>query len=89
MAAHDELLNRITVQPGVLGGKPIVRGMRVSVQNIIEWLAAGETEQEILADRPFLEADDIRACLLYAARSMAGENIHERIVIDRKHEVPH
>lgn len=63
-----DLLNRITTNPRILGGKPVVRGMRVSVEQIVKSLAAGVPAEDILADIPVLEPDDIRACLAYAAR---------------------
>jgi uncharacterized protein (DUF433 family) len=62
------LLRRITIVPGLCGGKPTIRGMRITAANILEMLAGGMTERDILTDYPYLEADDIRACLVYAAR---------------------
>ena len=62
-----ELLDRITVEPGKRGGKPCVRGLRITVYDVLGWLAAGMTEQEILADYPELVNEDIRACLTFAA----------------------
>ena len=62
-----ELLDRITLEPGKRGGKPCVRGLRITVYDVLGWLAAGMTEQEILADYPELASEDIRACLAYAA----------------------
>ena len=62
-----ELLDRITVEPGKRGGKPCVRGLRITVYDVLGWLAAGMTEAEILADYPELVSEDIRACLTYAA----------------------
>ncbi len=62
-----ELLDRITVEPGKRGGKPCVRGLRITVYDVLGWLAAGMTEPEILADYPELVREDIRACLAYAA----------------------
>ena len=62
-----ELLDRITVEPGKRGGKPCVRDLRITVYDVLGWLAAGLTEQEILADYPELVSEDIRACLAYAA----------------------
>lgn len=61
------LLERITVQPGVMGGKPTLRGMRVTVGTILGLLAAGHSIQEILQTYPYLEEADIRAALQYAA----------------------
>jgi uncharacterized protein (DUF433 family) len=63
---NEDLLSRITVNPDIFGGKPIIRGMRVSVELILSLLVQGETQEGILADYPELEADDIRACLAYA-----------------------
>lgn len=60
-----ELLKRITADPGIFGGKPIIRGMRISVELILSLPAQGETREEILADYPDLEPDDIRACLAH------------------------
>ena len=62
-----ELLDRITIEPGKRGGKPCVRGLRITVYYVLGWLAVGMTEQEILADYPELVSEDIRACLAYAA----------------------
>lgn len=63
MAYND----RITIEPGKRGGKPCIRGMRMTVYDVLEYLASGMTQEEILADFPDLEAADIRACLLFAA----------------------
>ena len=81
MTTEHELLNRITVRPEVFGGKPIIRDMRIAVEHVLGMLASGETAETILREYPFLEADDIRACLLYAHRSMAGEQVHERMAV--------
>lgn len=66
--AEDDLLNRISIIPGICGGKPVVRGMRITVSSILELLAGGMTENQILADYPYLEHQDIQACLNYAAK---------------------
>ena len=58
---------RITLNPLVMGGKPCIRGMRVTVGTIVGLLAAGHSEQEVLKAYPYLEADDLRAALAYAA----------------------
>lgn len=63
----NELLQRITVEPGKRSGKPCIRGMRLTVSDVLEYLASGMTEAEILADFPELTLDDIRACLAFAA----------------------
>ncbi len=60
------LLNRITQNPGQCGGKPCIRGMRIRVGDILEMLADNVNKEEILADFPDLEAEDIQACLLFA-----------------------
>ena len=57
----------ITIEPGKRGGKPCIRGMRITVYDILEYLAAGMSHEEILEDFPYLTEDDIRACLSYAA----------------------
>jgi len=58
---------RITFDPAVMGGKPCVRGLRVTVGTVVGLLAAGRTEEEILAEYPYLESGDVQACLAYAA----------------------
>lgn len=72
----DELQARITADPAVLAGKPVIRGMRLSVQQVLEALGAGVTEAELLAEYPFLEPDDIRACQAYAAEVVAAERVY-------------
>ena len=57
----------ITIEPGKRGGKPCIRGMRMTVADVLGYLAAGMSEDEILADFPYLTRDDIRACLAFAA----------------------
>ena len=60
-------LDRITFDPQQCGGRPCIRGMRIRVKDVLELLAYGADEEEILRDYPYLEAEDIRACLQYAA----------------------
>jgi len=69
MTNEEQLLERITVRPDVFGGKPIVRDMRIAVEHILGMLAAGDTAQSILNDYPFLEPEDLQACLVFAHRS--------------------
>jgi uncharacterized protein (DUF433 family) len=57
----------ITIEPGKRGGRPCIRGMRIAVADVLGWLAAGMTHEEILSDYPELSEEDIRACLAYAA----------------------
>jgi len=59
--------SRITIEPGKRGGKPCIRGMRITVYDVLSYLAAGMTQQEVLDDFPYLLEDDIRACLAFAA----------------------
>ena len=69
----ETLLNRITVNPGIFGGKPIIRGQRLAVEHVLGMLAAGDRAEDILAAYSWLEADDIRACLAYAQRVVGRE----------------
>lgn len=61
---------RITINPAICNGKPTIRGKRIAAQTILEFLSAGENEEEILQQYPSLEAEDIRACLKFAAKLM-------------------
>lgn len=65
-----DLLSRITINPNQCGGRPCIRGMRIRVTDVLDLLSAGETEAEILSEYPYLEKDDIAACLRYAARRL-------------------
>ena len=67
------MIERITANPQVLGGKPIIRGTRISVEFVLDLLASDVSEKEILEDYPHLSKDDIQACLKYAARSCKNE----------------
>ena len=69
------LLERITANAEIFGGKPIVRGMRISVELVLSLLAQGVPQAEILADYPDLEPDDVRACLAYAHSVIAGDTL--------------
>jgi uncharacterized protein (DUF433 family) len=57
----------ITIEPGKRGGKPCIRGMRITVYDVLSYLAAGMTQQELLADFPYLTEEDVLACFSYAA----------------------
>ncbi len=57
----------ITIEPGKCGGKPCVRGLRIRVSDVLDYLASGMTPEQILADLPDLTADDVRACLAFAS----------------------
>ena len=80
---EDELLKRITVDPAIFGGKPTIRGLRIAVEHVLGMLAAGETPDNLLAEYPYLEPADIQVCTVYGHRSLAGEQIHERIARSR------
>jgi uncharacterized protein (DUF433 family) len=69
------LLARIEFRPGTFGGKPVVRGLRVGVEHVLAWLAHGASEADVVAEIPGLEAEDVRACLLYAARRVGNERV--------------
>ena len=75
----QDLLNRITFNKNVLCGKPLIRGLRISVEMILELLAKGATEEEILHDYPQLEPNDLRAALLYAHHMVAREDVFDRV----------
>ena len=72
---EQALLKRITVNPQIFGGKPIVRGRRLAVEHVLGMLAAGDTREAILKAYPWLEAEDIQACLVYARRLVAHERV--------------
>ena len=72
----EPLLRRISVSPDVLVGKPTIRGLRISVEQVLRALAAGVPEAEILRDYPELEPADLRAALAYAANRIAEEQIY-------------
>ena len=77
---EDYLLARITIDPKIFGGKPIIRGRRIAVEHVLGMLAAGATAESILEHYPYLEGDDIRACLVYARRVVGRERIEPRFV---------
>lgn len=73
--APDPLLERISINPAVVGGKPAIRGTRISVELILENLRAGWTVTEILDSYPHITDDDVRACIAYARAVIASESI--------------
>ena len=73
---EEALLQRITVNPGIFGRKPIIRGRRLAVGHVLGMLAAGDTPETILGGYPWLEPEDVQACLVYARRLVG----HERVV---------
>lgn len=72
-----DLLQRINFDPAIFGGKPIIRGRRLAVEHILDMLAAGDDTATVLSGYPWLEPEDVQACLLYAAMLAR----HERIEI--------
>mgnify|MGYP000117783146 FL=1 len=69
----EELLSRVVVNPKVMAGKPIIRGTRITVEQILRLLGQGLSVEEILAEYPYLTEEDIRAALLYAAEALSRE----------------
>ena len=72
---ETDLLARITVNPAIFGGKPIIRGQRMAVEHVLGMLAAGDSADEILNAYPWLESEDIRACLAFAHRLVGRERV--------------
>jgi len=68
---NQELINRVTLNPHQCGGRPCIRGMRIRVSDVLDLLAAGLTNEEVLDELPDLELDDIRASIHYAARKVS------------------
>jgi uncharacterized protein (DUF433 family) len=75
-------LDRITSDPAIFGGKPVVRGMRISVELILSLLAQGETPEAIIDDYPGLCPEDIRSCLAYAHAVVANDRLDDVVVAD-------
>ena len=72
---EDALLKRITVDPRIFGGKPIIRGRRLAVEHVLGMLAGGDSAETILAGYPWLEPEDVQACLAYARRVVGHERV--------------
>lgn len=77
---EKKLLERITVNPKIFGGKPIIRGRRLAVEHVLGMLAAGDTTEIILGGYPWLEAEDIQACLVYAHKLVSHERVEPLLV---------
>ena len=73
MMDEERLLERITVNPEIFGGKPIIRGRRLAVEHVLGMLAAGDTPETILEGYPWLEPADIQACLVRAESAIGGD----------------
>ena len=78
-AREDALLARITVNPEIFGGKPIVRGKRLAVEHVLGMLAAGDTFETLLREYPWLEQDDLSVCLVYAKRIVSHERVEPAV----------
>jgi len=76
---EDALLGRITVDPDVFGGKPIVGGRRLAVEHVLGMLAAGDSVDDLLREYPWLERDDVQACLVYARRLVGHERVEPAV----------
>lgn len=78
----ENYLDRITVNPSQLDGKPCIRNMRISVQTILEFLSAGDSMEEILSQYPLLKKEDISACLQYAAKISGKEFSFQKVILN-------
>jgi len=72
---EEKILERITVNPRIFGGKPIIRGRRLAVEHVLGMLAAGDSPETVLEGFPWLEPEDIQACLVYARRLVGHERV--------------
>lgn len=77
---ENALLQRINVNPEIFGGKPIIRGRRLAVEHVLGMLAAGDNPQTILEGYPWLEPEDIQACLVYARRLVGHERVEPFVI---------
>lgn len=80
---ENALLARITVDPEIFGGKPIVCGRRLAVEHVLEMLAAGDTIGDLLREYPWIERDDVQACLVYARRLVGHERVDPAVETSR------
>jgi uncharacterized protein (DUF433 family) len=78
------LLERITVNPKIFGGKPIIRGRRLAVEHVLGMLATGDSLETIVAGYPWLESEDVQACLIYARRIVGRERIEPLTIAEMK-----
>jgi uncharacterized protein (DUF433 family) len=75
----DDLATRVTIDPAICNGKPTLRGKRITVQTILEFLGAGESREEVLRQYPSLEPADLDACIAFAARLMGHGYVIQRM----------
>ncbi len=80
MTPTADLLDRITINPNQCGGRPCIRGMRIRVSDVLALLAADRSQEEILETYPYLEADDITACILHAIRADVADPDRSQII---------
>jgi uncharacterized protein (DUF433 family) len=76
---ENALLARITVNPEIFGGKPIIRGRRLAVEHVLGMLAGGDSINDLLREYPWLERDDVQACLVYAKRLVGHERVEPAV----------
>jgi uncharacterized protein (DUF433 family) len=74
--SNEDLLSRITVDPDICHGKPCLRGLRYPVETMLEYLAGGDSVEDLLAEFPDLEREDILACLEFSRRMLAAKSVH-------------
>jgi uncharacterized protein (DUF433 family) len=74
--SNENLLSRITVDPEICHGKPCVRGLRYPVETILEYLAGGDSVEDLLAEFPDLEREDILACYEFSRRMLSAKSVH-------------
>jgi uncharacterized protein (DUF433 family) len=83
---QDDLVGRVTIDPAIFGGKPIIRGRRLAVEHVLGMLAAGDDIETLLAGYPWLEREDVLACLAYAQRLVEHERVEplrvEPLIVD-------
>ncbi len=79
---ENKLLERITFNPKIFGGKAIIRGRRMAVEHILGMLSAGDTPESLLSEYEWLEPEDIQACLLYATRVVGNERFAPFMILE-------
>ncbi len=77
---ENKLLARITINPEIFGGKPLIRGRRLAVEHVLGMLAQGDSVETILEGYPWLEREDVQACLIYARRIVGHERIEPLVI---------
>lgn len=73
---NPTLLSRITIDPNICHGKPVIRGLRYPVESMLEYLAGGDSFEDVLAEFPDLEREDLQACIQFAAQSLKLKSLH-------------